>query len=302
MGFDELVAKARKKESRNLVIVGAHEAKLLKAVARAVSDGLAAAILLGDSGEIFRIAETEGIDLTSYTIEHIPDPHNAAEAAMEMVRGGTAGALMKGKITTSELMHIALASGLRREGRLLSHISGIEHPVLGKDKLILLTDAGLVTYPTLAQRVQIIRNAVDVMRCHGVSNPHVAALSLSEGIDNKIPSSVDAAKLKEMNSPGGELEDIGVIDGPLDLFSALDANSAALKGIESTVAGRADILHCSDAVCGNAMSKAIIYFAKDSRTGGCVVGGTVPVILLSRASSADDKYYSILMGLSCSSE
>jgi phosphate acetyltransferase len=103
-----------------------------------------------------------------------------------------------------------------------------------------------------------------------------------------------------MNRPGGELDGYGVIDGPFDLFSAVDVDLAAMKGLGGPVAGRADVLHCPDVVAGNLMSKAVIYFAPESRTGGCVVGGTVPVILLSRASSADDKYLSILVGLTCS--
>ncbi|MCP4680047.1 MAG: phosphate butyryltransferase [Deltaproteobacteria bacterium] len=299
MGFEELASKTKKSKTRRLVVVGAHETTLLEAVVRAVKDGIAVPVLLGDSNEITRIADAEGIDLKGCDVEDIPDARDAAEAAMEMVRAGTVEAVMKGKITTADLMRVALNGGLRRENRLVNHVTVFEHPRLGAGKLMMLTDAGLITFPTLEQRVGIINNGVEVMRRLGVPEPRVAVLSLTEEVDEKVPSSVHAAKLKAMNIPGGELEGAGIIDGPFDLFAAVDTENAKTKGIESDVAGRADILHCPNAVAGNLFSKGIIYFAEQSRTGGCVVGGTVPVILLSRASSADDKYCSILLGLSC---
>jgi phosphotransacetylase len=118
-------------------------------------------------------------------------------------------------------------------------------------------------------------------------------------VEEKIPVSVDAARLKAENRPGGALEGLGVVDGPLDLLAALDPEAARVKGFGGEVAGRADVLICPDVVAGNLMGKALIFFAPGNRAGGCVVGGTVPVILLSRASSADDKYCSIVLGLSC---
>lgn len=300
MDFKELANRARLGKRKRLVVVGAHETKLLKAVERARVEGIAEGILLGDRRKIEEIAARENIQLDGHAVENIPTLVACAKRAMELVGRGEVDALMKGIITTQELMHVALKSGLRHQGRLLTHVAAFEHPRIGEGRLLMLSDAGLVPYPTLEKRVEIIKNSVNAMGSIGVAEPKVAILSSTEDVDANIPVSLDAVKLKEMNQPGGALEGFGVIDGPLDFFSAIDKDMAALKGIEGPVAGRADILHSPDVVAGNLLSKAIIYFAEGILTGGCVVGGTIPLILLSRASSADDKFCSILLGLSCS--
>jgi len=296
--FDTLAQRIRTGNAKKLVVVGAHESNVLKGVARAAHDGIADPVLLGDQDEIEKIAENESIDLTGHRIVNVPDIQEAALIAMEMVRGKEAGALMKGKILTADLMRIGIKNGLRRDDRLLSHI--VVYQFKNLNRLISLTDSGIVPYPTLKQRVQIIKNAVETVRFLGVEQPNVAALASSEEVDEKFKVSVDAKALSDMNKPGGELEGWGKIDGPIDLFSALDAEAAKTKGIISEIAGKTDILHCPDVVAGNLLAKAIIYFSKDTKMGGCVVGGSVPLVLLSRASKADDKYYSILLGLACS--
>lgn len=297
MRFDELAARVREGEARKLVVVGAHEENVLKGVVRAAQDGIAAPILLGDRSKIEEIAEEEELDLSNHDIRDIPDLTDAAMAAMEMVRAGEVSALMKGKIPTPDMMRIGFKNGLKREGRVLTHLAAFDSDRLGR--MIMVSDSGIIPYPDLGQRVQIIKNAVDAMKCLGTENPRVAVLAATEEVSEKIPVSMDAVKLKEMNGPGGELDGWGIVDGPLDFFAAVDPEAAKVKGIGGEVAGKADILHCPDVVAGNLMGKAAIFFAGNIRTGGCVVGGAVPIVLLSRASSADDKYCSILLGLSC---
>ncbi|MDJ0766432.1 MAG: phosphate acyltransferase [Myxococcota bacterium] len=297
MNFDDIARRAATGAPKKIAVVGAHDPKILNALWRVAEAGIASGILIGDRSDIETVARVEKIDISAHDIWHMEHPETWVDAAMTLVKSGTVTAIMKGKITTAELMHQAIQKGLRQEGSLLTHVTAIEHPALGEDRLVLLTDAGLITFPTLEQRVQIIKNGVRVMQTLGIQTPNVAVLSISEEVNERVPPSVEAQKLKEMNAPGRPLHGFGIVDGPLDLFCAVDANIAALKGVSSRVTGNADILHCPNAVCGNLMSKAIIYFAKESRNGGCVVGGKVPVILLSRASSAMDKYCSILLGM-----
>ncbi len=298
VGFDQLIERARRTGPQKLVVAGAHERNVLMAVHQACEDGIAEPILIGDRPAIERIAGAEGIDLEPYTVQHTTSERETALAAVQWVERGRVGALMKGTLSTPALMHVILNHGLRTEGRLLSHIAVHEHPRLGR--LVLASDCGIVPYPTLEQRVQIIQNAVEAMRAIGVAEPRVALMSSSEEIDDKIPCSLDAVKLKEMARPGGPLHGYGQIDGPFDFFSAVDEEAAEIKGLGGLVAGRADILHSPDVVAGNLMSKAMMYFAGGIRAGGCVVGGTLPIVLLSRASPAPDKYNSILLGLICS--
>ena len=292
-----MAARARASEPRKLVVVGAHESNILKGVARAAADGIASPILLGDRSEIEKIASSQDIDLTGHEIVDIADTTEAAQASMEMVRAGEVNALMKGVIPTPDFMRIGFKNGLKREGRIISHLPAFDHEKTGR--LLMISDSGIVPFPTLEQRVQIIKNAVDAMRALDVPEPRVAVLAATEEVSDKIPISQEAVALRKMNSDGGELAGFGIVDGPLDFFAAIDPEAAAVKGIGGDVAGRADILHCPDVVAGNLMGKSMIYFSRTMRTGGCVVGGAVPIVLLSRASSADDKYCSILLGLSC---
>jgi phosphate butyryltransferase len=297
MTFDELAAGIRARGPKRLVVVGAEEEAVLAGVARASEEGIARPVLVGDRPEIERLARLHGIDVDRWAIEHVEGPEEAVLSAMHMVRDGAVDALMKGRLSTPELMRVGLKHGLKRPGRLLTHIALFEHPLFGR--LLLMTDGGVVPFPTLAQRVEIIRNAVTALRRLGVAEPKTAGLSSTEVPDEKIPSSIQMAELKAMFAPGRELDGYGEFDGPMDLFSALDGRAAEIKGLGGPVVGRADILHCPDVVAGNMMGKAMLLFAEGMRTGGCVLGGAVPIVLLSRASTPDDKYCSILAGLSC---
>jgi len=297
IGFDELAARIRERGPKTIVVVAADEEAVLAGVARAAEEGIARPLLVGDRGAVARVAEREGIDVGAFPIEDVREPEGMVLAAMRAIREGRADALMKGRLSTPELMRVGLKHGLKRSGRLLSHLTLFDHPRF--DRLIAMTDGGLVPFPTLAQRVEILRNAVDAMRILGVAQPRIAGLSSTEVPDEKIPSSVEMARLKELFAPGGDLAELGEFDGPMDLFSALDASAARIKGLSGPVVGRADVLHCPDVVAGNLMGKAMLMFADGMRSGGCVVGGAVPIVLLSRASPPDDKYCSILAALSC---
>jgi phosphate butyryltransferase len=294
MTFAALENRARQRAPKKLAVVGAHDENVLVAVARAHQAGIAELVLFGDNDKILQIAADRGLHLPPEAIQHVPDPQEAALAALALVREGKVGAIMKGKISTPDLMRLALRNGLRREGRLLSHIAVFEHPRY--QRLIALTDAGLIPYPTFEQRIGIIRNAVEAMRHLGDSEPKVACLSSTEEVDEKIPCSLEAQKLAALSQPGGPLADCGFVDGPMDLGAAIDPHAAEIKGRNGPVAGRATILHVPDVVAGNLLGKAIMYFS-EARMGGCIVGGAVPVVLLSRASTADEKYASILLGM-----
>jgi phosphate butyryltransferase len=297
MGFNDLAARIRGRGPRTIAVVAAADEAVLTAVARAAEEGIARPVLVGDRREVERVAREHGVDIGGFEIEGARHPEEAALTAMRLVREGRADALMKGGLSTPDLMRAALKSGLKRPGRLLSHLTLFEHPRF--DRLLAMTDGGLVPFPTLAQRIEIVKNAVEALGRLGVARPKIAGLSSTEVPDEKIPSSIEMARLKAMSAPGGELEGLCDLDGPMDLLGALDPRAAEIKGLAGPVAGRADVLLCPDVVAGNLMAKAMIFFAVGMRTGGCVVGGAVPIVLLSRASSSDDKYCSIVAGLSC---
>lgn len=297
MFFERLLTQARERGGGRLAVVGAGEPNVLAAALRAADAGVAEPVLLGDREVIERTAQELGADLGDHPVEHLPDDAALVARAMELVRDGAVHALLKGRVPTAILMREGLRGGLRAGDRLLTHVSIYDGKQVPRP--VMLTDAALVPFPTFEQSIQIVRNGVEAMRAVGVAEPRVAVLSASEEVDEKIPCSVRAARLAAENRPGGALDGWGIVEGPLDLGAAIDPEAARVKGIAGEVPGRADILIPPDVVAGNLLGKAVIYYAA-GRVGGCVMGGTAPIALVSRASRAEDKFYSILLALACS--
>lgn len=296
MSFESLAKIVSTREACRVAFVGAAAPEVVGAARQAAEDGIAVPVLVGNETEITKIAQAHGIDLDGLAIASVHDDASAAVVAARMVREGEVQALMKGRIPTWVLMQEGLRGGLRHSDRLLSHVTLVEVPGLGRP--ILVTDSALTPYPSFDQRIQIIKNSVDVMRRLGVREPKVALLSASEEVNEKIPFSVEAAAIAEMNRPGGELESVGVIAGPLDLGCAIHEPTAKIKGVTGPIVGDADILVTPDIVAANVLSKSMIYLAGGA-VAACVVGGTVPIGMVSRASPVEDKYNALLLALAC---
>jgi len=291
--FDELKAAARAKGPRRVAIAAAHEREVLLAAQDAQEQGLAICTLVGNGQAITRIAGEAGIDLAGMTIVDEPDPLNAARKVMFLVCKGQADVAMKGRVETGDFLRAALdrEAGMRT-GRLLTHVGVFEIP--GFDRLIFISDAGVVVAPDMEQKVAIIENAVFVARALGIERPRVAVLAATEMVNPKIPNTMEAASLAKM-AERGQING-GVIDGPLALDNAISPEAAAIKGISGEVAGHADILILPDIEAGNVLAKAITYFAKGSMAG-VVYGARSPLIVASRADPHDFKLVSMALGI-----
>jgi phosphate butyryltransferase len=225
---------------------------------------------------------------------HRPGERAAAEMAVALVRAGDADLLLKGAVSTPELIRAVLdrESGLR-SGRLLSDVFLIEYGSPGPARLVGITDGGVTPVPDLEQKEAILRNAVHVFHSLGVDEPRVAVLSGTEKPTPKLPGSMDAARLAAMHQAGAIQQ--CVVDGPLAMDLALSAEAAALKGVESPVAGRADILLFPTLEAANITAKAIQYWTSQD-PGHVVVGATSPVLIPSRAESARARLNAIALG------
>ncbi len=221
------------------------------------------------------------------------DPAEAAREAVAAVRRGEAQFLMKGLLQTATIMRAVLdrEQGLRT-GRALSHACVFEVP--GWHKLIFLTDVALNVAPNLDRKADIIRNQVIMAQALGVRRPRVACLAAVETVNPDMPATVDARKLQEM----GERGELGECDvqGPLALDLAVSPEAGKTKGVTGPVVGDADILLAPDIEAGNMLYKGLVYFAK-ARPAGIIMGAKCPVVLLSRADSADAKLMSIALGV-----
>ena len=236
-------------------------------------------VLVGPEDKIRAAAEQARIDLSSYEIVSTEHSDAAAQAAVAMARSGRAEALMKGALHTDELMHAVLdhERGLRTARR-MSHVFAIDAP--GYPRPLFVTDAAINIYPTLADKHDIVQNAIDLAHALGIAQPRVAILSAVETVTESIRSTLDAAALCKM-ADRGQITG-GILDGPLAFDNAVSEEAAKTKGIVSPVAGRADILVVPDLEAGNMLAKQLEYLA-EAEVAGIVLGARVPIILTSRA-------------------
>ena len=289
--FDDLLTLARQVGPVSIVVVAAHDPEVLRAVDQAQQEGIVRATLIGDWPAIEALSAQTGADLSNATLVHEPDPRQAARRAIRLVREGQAQVVVKGQIKTAELLSAALNRdiGIRRRG-LLTHVGVFELP--GMERLIYLSDSGVVVYPDVYQKLEIINNVVAVARLFGVNEPRVAILAASETVHPKIPASIDALALAKMAEQGWV--EGAVVDGPLGLELAISPQAARLEGSDSPIAGLADVLIVPNVEAGNIVAKGLLYFAH-ARMAGLVVGARVPIIINSRADTAETRYLSLAM-------
>lgn len=259
------------------------DAESLRGALLARDHGLIKPTLVGPEHRIRGIAEAQGIDLHGCVIIDMPHSHAAAARAVQLARDGLVGALMKGSIHTDELMSEVVAhdTGLRT-GRRVSHVFYMDVPHYPKP--LFITDAAVNIQPTLEDKMHIVQNAIDFARAMGVAEPHVALLAAVETVNPRMQATVDAAALCKM----ADRQQIrgGVLDGPLAFDNAISAEAAQRKGIVSRVSGKADILVAPDIESANMLAKQLEYLS-DAIAAGLVLGAGVPIILTSRADSAE---------------
>ena len=285
----ELLEEARKGEPGRLAVAVAQDSFVLDAVVQAAELGVVAPILVGDRAQIEQVLVDLKADPHAYRIIDEADKTEACMIAARLVRDDEADFLMKGIVDTAVIMRAILNrdNGLRT-GRMISDVLALE--IEGYDHLFLVTDPAMSIAPTLPQKADLVRNAVDIAHALGNDNPKVAVLAAVEKVNEKMPCTVDAAELQAMNERG-EIEGC-VVQGPLQFDNAVSVEAAKHKGISGAVAGNADIMLVPDIEAGNMLVKAAEFFGH-AKKAGVIVGAKAPVALTSRASSAESKLYTI---------
>jgi phosphate acetyltransferase len=253
----------------------------LEGAVEAARLGLIAPILVGPRSRIEDAARAAGLDIRDYPIVDAEHSHAAAAAAVQLVRESKAEALMKGSLHTDELMGAVVKadSGLRTARR-ISHCFVMDVP--GHEDALIVTDAAVNIAPTLAEKADILQNAIDLAHALQVKEVRVAILSAMETVNPKVPSTLDAAALCKMVDRHQITG--AVVDGPLALDNAINLDAARIKKIDSPVAGRANVLLVPDLDAGNMLAKSLTFLA-GADAAGIVLGARVPIILTSRADS-----------------
>jgi len=300
MELDTLITRATQYEEKVVAVAAAEDHEVIEAVSEALKRDLASFLLFGDKEKIQQIMEEHGSMANSGKVKIIHTNSNvqAAENAVKAVKQNDADVLMKGNVPTAVILKAVLNKdfGLR-SGSVLSHVAVFEVP--GYDRFTIVTDAAMNIAPDLQQKAQIIQNSVGIAQSIGIETPLVAPIAAVEVVNPAMQATLDAAALTMMNKRG-QIKNC-VVDGPLALDNAVSQIAAEHKGIRSDVAGRADILLVPTIEVGNAIYKSLIYFAK-AKVGAVIAGAKAPIVLTSRADSAESKLYSLALAICSASK
>lgn len=286
--FDDIKISKRK----TVALVCPHDSHTEYVVRRALSEGIAFFLLYSEkelSGDLQLFLNDY---VNSVKVFQCADAEEASRMAVEAVRRGEADVIMKGTVSTDVLLREVLNKqyGLLKPDAVMTHLTLAAIPALGRK--LLFSDAAVLPQPTLEQFDVIVRQCADACRRMGIVQPHIALTNCAEKVNPKFEHTLSYVELKRRAAQG----DYGnaVVDGPMDVKTALESESGSIKGICSPVAGKADVIIFPNIQAGNTFYKTITLFA-GATVAGWLVGTMVPIVVASRADSEESKYYSLLM-------
>ena len=290
--LDQLFDVLRSKPKKRLVAAYANDDHTIEAVSMAVDMGIVDATLVGDEATIKEVSAKHNIDPSKFKIVQENDEMKAAAKAVELINGGEGDVLMKGLVSTDKYMRAILnkEKGLLPPKAVLSHVTVVQVPTY--HKLLIVGDVAIIPAPDLNQKVAITNYLVKTAHSLGIEKPKVALLAATEQVSAAMPACVDASIISKMGDRG-QIKG-ALIDGPLALDVAIDAESAKIKKLTGEVAGDADCILFPNIESGNVFFKACTKLAK-GELGAMVMGAKVPCVLTSRGDSVQSKMYSIAL-------
>jgi len=291
--LSELAEHVRSRGSMTRVAVAAaDDSHTITAIARAVREGWAHAILHGHKARIEQVCQSESIDPALFEIIDHADDVTATKAATLQVKSGAADVLMKGLVRTDVFLKAVLdkQQGLLPPGAVMSYTCALEIPRY--NKLMFISDTAVLPHPDLNQKAAMIDYSVKMARRLGIQTPKVALISATEKVSPSMPSTLDYAQLCSMNKRG-QIKNC-LIDGPLDVFLACDPEAGEIKGVNTPIKGEADVLIFPDLESANSFYKGLMLFA-GAELAGLIQGTVKPVVVMSRSESAASKYYCLAL-------
>ncbi|HOD59116.1 MAG TPA: bifunctional enoyl-CoA hydratase/phosphate acetyltransferase [Candidatus Syntrophosphaera sp.] len=293
--FNEMVANVKAKRRGTVIIAAAQTESVLQAAILAQEENLADCLLVGDKSLILSMLEQldPGHCYRFEIVDVGSDLVKAAEMSVQLAKEGKGDIILKGKTDSGLLLHSVLdkEKGLRISP-VISDVLAYEHP----EGLKLLSDGGVNIAPNLEEKIAIVKNAVEVAHYMGSSQPKVALLAAVETVNPKMQAAIDAAVISQMNKRN---QITGcIVEGPLAFDNAVSLEAAKIKGIESPVAGNADIFIVPNIEAGNIFGKLLTYYC-GYRVAHVIVGTKAPILIPSRADSGELKMLCMAMALSC---
>ena len=290
--FEQILDKVRIKPKMSIVAVaGAGEVHVIKSVLEAEKLGIVKPILIGDVEKIKAVITEVGENAAKYTIMQADSNEECGKLAVELVKNRNANFIMKGVVETKDILKplVDRVNNLHT-GRCMSHVALDEVP--GFNRLTIITDGGMIPYPTLAEKRDILVNAVEILRSLGYERPRVAVLCGVEKVNINMPETLDAEALALMGK-NGEIQNCEIV-GPISYDLAIDPAAAKIKGFDCHYCGEFDILIAPNMAAGNILNKCLTVSA-GGKMAGLIVGAKVPVVLTSRGSSSEEKFLSLAL-------
>ena len=288
--LDEVFQLAKTKGRKRIAIAAAHDVETIKAAIMGYDEQLFTPILIGEKERIETIIQGLDRNISEFEIIDSQDNNESAQTAVSFVKDKKADLLMKGHLETAEMIRAVVKkeTGVAIK-ETISHINLME--IEKYDKLVIMTDVAISINPTLEQKKDILENAVSVFHALGYEKPKVAAVCAIEKINPKMPETVEAKELKDLNEAG--IIKNCIVEGPISFDIAMDKGRATRKHFEGKIQGDADILLMPNLLAGNLLSKGISIFG-EAKAVGFVMGAEVPIVLTSRGALAKVKYQSML--------
>lgn len=279
---------------KKIAVAWAQDPNTVGSLFRAVREGIAEAVMIGSREKIINTCRETGADPDLFTIANAGDERDAAEMAVAMTRSGEADIVMKGLVGTDKFLKAVMdkEKGLLPPKAVMSYVCAVEIPAYRK--LLFITDTAVIPFPDLDQKVAMARYAVDMAHRFGIERPKVALIGASEKVSSHFPNTLDYSVMCKM-AERGQISGC-VMDGPVDLFLACDPESVRIKGVNTPLAGDADILLFPSLESCNPFYKGLMLFG-GGELAGMICGTSKPVVMMSRSESELSKYYCV--ALSC---
>jgi phosphate butyryltransferase len=288
--LEQVVDFVKSKPKKRLVAAFANDDHTIEAVNHAVDLGIVDATLVGDQAAIEKVCQQLNIDVNKFTVVHEPDEAKAATKSCDLINQKEADILMKGALSTDKYMRAILhkEQGLCPPNAVLAHIAVIENPEY--HKLLIASDCAIIPAPDLKQKQVILQYIIKTAKAIGIDKPKIAILAATEQMSVGMNACTDAAILSKM-ADRGQISG-ALIDGPLSLDVAVDAESARIKKMSGGVAGDADGLLFPNIESGNVFYKCCTKF-NHAEIGAFLAGAKAPCVLSSRGDTSLTKLYSI---------
>ncbi len=286
---DHVIGSGRK---TRIAVAVAEDTNTLSSIIRAVSEGFVHAILIGSRQRILDLCAQEELNPKLVEILDLPEELNATQTAVEMVREGSADVLMKGLVGTDKFLKAVLdkQKGLLPLKAVMSYVCALQLPRY--HKLLFISDTAVLPNPDLEQKIAMVNYSVAMARRFGIDKPRVALITATEKVSTAMPNTLDYALICKM-AERGQIKNC-IIDGPLDIFLACDPTAGEVKGVQTPIAGDADILIFPNLESANSFYKGLMLFA-GAGLAGLIQGTSKPVVVMSRSESAASKYYCIAL-------